>query len=26
LFYIHDLFDKVLAQDIQSSENNLPEA
>ena len=26
LFYVHDLFDKVLSQDIQNSENNLPEA
>ena len=26
LFYVHDLFDKVLAQDIQNSENNLPKA
>ncbi|MDA9991774.1 LON peptidase substrate-binding domain-containing protein [Candidatus Marinimicrobia bacterium] len=26
LFYVNDLFDKVLAQDIQNSENNLPEA
>ena len=26
LFYVNDLFDKVLSQDIQNSENNLPEA
>ena len=26
LFYVHDLFDKVLSQDIQNIENNLPEA
>ena len=26
LFYVNDLFDKVLSQDIKNSENNLPEA
>jgi len=26
LFYVNDLFDKVLSQDIQNSENSLPEA